>query len=75
MGTFDKIHDNRTVIPAKKQEELLGKFYSVLGTTQILNGSQLVYDFYQKVFHDAILPLELATGGADDDLVPDGRCN
>lgn len=75
MGTFDKIHDNRTVIPVKKQEELLGKFYNVLGTTQILNGSQLVYDFYQKVFHGAVLPLELATGGEDDDLIPGGRCN
>ena len=75
MGTFDKIHDNRVVIISKKQEQLLSSFYNILGTTQILNGEQLVYDFYQKIFHGGILPLELATGGEDDDLVPDSKRN
>ena len=75
MGTFDKIHDNKIVIASKKQDQLLSSFYNILGTTQILNGEQLVYDFYQKVFRGGILPLELATGGDSDDLIPDGKCN
>ena len=75
MGTFDKIHDNKIVIASKEQDQLLSSFYNILGTTQILNGEQLVYDFYQKVFHGGILPLELATGGDSDDLIPDGKRN
>ena len=75
MGTFDKIHDNKVVIASKEQNQLLSSFYNILGTTQILNGEQLVYDFYQKVFHGGILPLELATGGDSDDLIPDGKRN
>ena len=75
MGTFDKIHDNKVLIASKEQDQLLSNFYNILGTTQILNGEQLVYDFYQKVFHGGILPLELATGGDSDDLIPDGKRN
>ena len=75
MGIYDKIHDNKVVIASKEQDQLLSSFYNILGTTQILNGEQLVYDFYQKVFHGGILPLELATGGDSDDLIPDGKCN
>ena len=75
MGTFDKIHDSKVVIACKAQHELLSSFYNILGTTQILNGEQLVYDFYQKVFKGGILPLELATGGDSDDLIPDGKRN
>ena len=75
MGIYDKIHDNKVVIASKEQDQLLSSFYNILGTTQILNGEQLVYDFYQKVFHGGILPLELATGGDSDDLIPDGKRN
>ena len=75
MGLYDKIHDNKVVIASKEQEQLLSSFYNVLGTTQILNGEQLVYDFYQKIFKGGILPLELATGSDDDDLIPDGKRN
>ena len=75
MGIHDKIHDNKVIIASKEQEQLLSIFYYVLGTTQILNGEQLVYDFYQKVFKGGILPLELATGGDDDDLIPNGKRN
>ena len=75
MGTFDKIHDNKIVIASKEQDQLLSSFYNILGTTQILNGEQLVYDFYQKIFRGGILPLELATGGDSDNLIPDGKCN
>ena len=75
MGLYDKIHDNKVVIASKEQEQLLSSFYNVLGTTQILNGEQLVYDFYQKIFRGGILPLELATGGDSDNLIPDGKCN
>ena len=75
MGIHDKIHDNKVIIASKEQEQLLSSFYSILGTTQILNGEQLVYDFYQKVFKGGILPLELATGGDNDDLIPDGKRN
>ena len=75
MGTFDKIHDNKIVIASKEQDQLLSSFYNILGTTQILNGEQLVYDFYQKIFRGGILPLELATGGDSDELIPDGKCN
>ena len=75
MGIHDKIHDNKVIIASKEQEQLLSSFYSILGTTQILNGEQLVYDFYQKVFKGGILPLELATGGDDDDLIPDSKRN
>ena len=63
MGTFDKIHDNKIIIASKEQDQLLSSFYNILGATQILNGEQLVYDFYQKIFRGGILPLELATGG------------
>ena len=75
MGISDKIHDNKIIIASKEQDQLLSSFYSILGTTQILNGEQLVYDFYQKIFRGGILPLELATGGDNDDLIPDGKCN
>ena len=75
MGIHDKIHDNKVIIASKEQEQLLSSFYNILGTTQILNGEQLVYDFYQKVFKGGILPLELATGGDNDDLIPDGKRN
>ena len=75
MGTFDKIHDNKIVIASKEQDQLLSSFYNILGATQILNGEQLVYDFYQKIFRGGILPLELATGGDSDELIPDGKCN
>ena len=75
MGTFDKIQDNKIIIASKKQDQLLSSFYNILGTTQILNGEQLVYDFYQKIFRGGILPLELATGGDSDNLIPDGKCN
>ena len=75
MGTFDKIHDNKIIIASKEQDQLLSSFYNILGTTQILNGEQLVYDFYQKIFRGGILPLELATGGDSDNLIPDGKCN
>ena len=75
MGVYDKIHDNKVVIASKEQDQLLSSFYNVLGTTQILNGEQLVYDFYQKVFKGGILPLELTTGGDSDDLIPDGKRN
>ena len=75
MGIYDKIHDNKVIIASKEQDQLLSSFYNILGTTQILNGEQLVYDFYQKVFRGGILPLELATGGDSDDLIPDGKCN
>ena len=75
MGIYDKIHDNKIIIASKEQDQLLSSFYSILGTTQILNGEQLVYDFYQKIFRGGILPLELATGGGTDELIPDGKCN
>ena len=75
MGTFDKIHDNKIVIASKEHDQLLSSFYNILGTTQILNGEQLVYDFYQKIFRGGILPLELATGGDSDNLIRDGKCN
>ena len=75
MGTFDKIHDNKIIIASKEQDQLLSSFYNILGATQILNGEQLVYDFYQKIFRGGILPLELATGGDSDNLIPDGKCN
>ena len=75
MGTFDKIHDNKIIIASKEQDQLLSSFYNILGATQILNGEQLVYDFYQKIFRGGILPLELATGGDSDELIPDGKCN
>ena len=75
MGIHDKIHDNKVIIASKEQEQLLSSFYSILGATQILNGEQLVQDFYQKVFKGGILPLELATGGDNDDLIPDGKRN
>ena len=75
MGIYDKIHDNKIIIASKEQDQLLSSFYNILGTTQILNGEQLVYDFYQKIFRGGILPLELATGGDSDELIPDGKCN
>ena len=75
MGIYDKIHDNKIVIASKEQDQLLSSFYNILGATQILNGEQLVYDFYQKIFRGGILPLELATGGDSDELIPDGKCN
>ena len=46
MGIYDKIHDNKVVIASKEQDQLLSNFYNILGTTQILNGEQLVYDFF-----------------------------
>ena len=75
MGIYDKIHDNKIVIASKEQDQLLSSFYNILGATQILNGEQLVYDFYQKIFRGGILPLELATCGDSDNLIPDGKCN
>ena len=75
MGTFDKIHDNKVLIASKEQDQLLSNFYNIFGTAQILNGEQLVYDFYQKIFRGGILPLELATGGDSDELISDGKCN
>ena len=75
MGIHDKIGNNRIVIPKEEAYKMHTAFGTILGTTQILNGSQLVYDFYQQVHHGAGFLLDLETGGEDDPIIAGGKCN
>ena len=75
MGIQDKIGNNRIVIPKEEADKMHIAFGTILGTTQILNGSQLVYDFYQQVHHGAGFLLDLETGGENDPIIAGGKCN
>ena len=75
MGIQDKIGNNRIIIPKEEADKMHIAFGTILGTTQILNGSQLVYDFYQQVHHGAGFLLDLETGGENDPIIAGGKRN
>ena len=66
------INNNRAIKP---NNELLTQLYEVLGAVQVYNGQQLAYDLYQKVYRNGTILLDLETGGDNDDLLPDYKCN
>ena len=68
-----KIIHNNVVI--KPDNDLITRLNLVLGTVQIYNGSQLAYDLNQKVFRHGVLMLDLETGGDNDSLLPEYKCN
>jgi len=75
MSTRDRIGNNKARVGTLVDGSLESKLHLILGSTTILNGSQLVYDLHQQVFRNGVLPLDLETGGPNDELLPEYKCN
>lgn len=79
MAINDTIRNNQVGVKTGDQDQLVTELIHIFGTTKVAicknNAIQLVYDLKQKVFRGGILPLDLETGGPDDDTLPNGKKN
>ena len=85
MAIKEIIHDNKAVAAKRTTDSLETGFVEVFGTAQILvgvpgstpttNRAALMYDLRQRIFHNGVLPLDLETGGPNDDTLPGAKKN
>ena len=85
MAIKEIIHDNKAVAAKRTTDSLETGFVEVFGTAQILvgvpgstpttNHAALMYDLRQRIFHNGVLPLDLETGGPNDDTLPGAKKN